>query len=102
VLDLLAWWGVRRLPSETYRELAHRAAIELRVPFSLDPRSISALLRLAEVATKAEFGLGSMTPEEGVAAAADLALVKQPLLRSATSTQRLRLVMDPRLAVRTR
>jgi len=102
VLDLLSWWGIRRLPSETYRELAHRAAIELRGPLSLEPTAVDALLRLAESATKAEFGLGSLTPQEAQLAAADLTLVKRALMRSATAKQRLRLAVDPRLTVKVR
>ena len=102
LLDLLAWWGVRRRPSETYRELAHRAALELRGPLSLEPTSVSLLLGLAEAATKAEFGVGSITPEEADGAAANLAVVKRALLRSATSAQRIRLVVDPRFTVKVR
>lgn len=102
LIDLLAWWGVRRGPSETYRELAHRAAIELRGPLSLEPTSVNALLQLAESATKAEFGLGSLTAAEAEAAAADLAAVKRALLRSSTARQRLRLKVDPRLTVKVR
>jgi transglutaminase-like putative cysteine protease len=100
-LDLLAWWGVRRLPSETYRELAHRAAIELRGPLSLEPASVHALLQLADAATKAEYGLGSMTVEEADATALQVAAVKRALVGSATSGQRLRLALDPRFGVKT-
>ena len=102
LLDLLAWWGVRRVPSETYRELAHRAAIELRSPLSLEPTAVHALLQLADAATKAEFGIGSMSQAEAEAGARDLAVVKRALVRSATGVQRLRLVVDPRLSVKVR
>jgi hypothetical protein len=102
LLDLLAWWGVRRRPSETYRELAHRAALELRGPLSLEPTSVGLLLDLAEAATKAEFGMGSITPEEADAVAADLAVVRRALVRSATGAQRIRLVVDPRFSVKVR
>ncbi len=102
LLDLLAWWGVRRLPSETYRELGHRAAIELRGPLSLEPTAVHAMLQLADAATKAEFGFGSMTPAEAEATAADLAVVKRALLGAATSAQRLRRAVDPRMATKLR
>jgi transglutaminase-like putative cysteine protease len=102
LLDLLAWWGVRRIPSETYRELAHRAAIELRSPLSVEPTAVHALLRLADAATKAEFGLGSMSHDESAAAALDLAAVKRALVGAATGVQRLRLAVDPRLSVKLR
>lgn len=102
LLHLLAWWGVRRRPSETYRELAHRAAIELRVPLSLEPTAVHALLRLAEAATKAEFGVGSLSPDEAEQGAAHVAVVRRALLASATGAQRLRLAVDPRLTVKMR
>jgi len=102
VLDLLAWSGVRRRASETYRELAHRAAIELRDPLGHEPEAVHALLQLADAATKAEFGLGSMSPTEAEAAISDLAVVKRALLASATNVQRLRLAVDPRFTVKTR
>ncbi|MDQ1371019.1 MAG: hypothetical protein QOF20_3372 [Acidimicrobiaceae bacterium] len=102
LLDLLAWWGVRRLPSETYRELAHRAAIELRGPLSLEPTAVHALLELADAATKAEFGLGSLTEVEAHDAAVELSAVKRALLGSATKPQRLRLAVDPRFSVKSR
>jgi transglutaminase-like putative cysteine protease len=102
LLDLLAWWGVRRLPSETYRELAHRAAIELRIPLSLEPTAVHALIELADAATKAEFGLGSLTEAEAAEAAIELAAVKRALLGSATKPQRLRLAVDPRFSVKSR
>jgi transglutaminase-like putative cysteine protease len=102
VLDLLAWWGVRRRPSETYRELAHRAAIELRLPLSLEPNAVHALLEVADAATKAEFGAGSMSQLEAEAGAANLAVVRRTLIGSATNTQRLRLAIDPRLSVKVR
>ncbi len=102
VLELLAWSGVRRRPAETYRELAHRAGIELRGPLSQEPGAVHALLQLADAATKAEFGMGSMSPAEAEAAIADLALVKAALVGSATSVQRLRLAVDPRFTVKTR
>ncbi|MDQ6949208.1 MAG: DUF3488 and transglutaminase-like domain-containing protein, partial [Actinomycetota bacterium] len=101
LVDLLAWWGVRRLPSETYRELAHRAAIELRRPLSIEPEAVHSLLTLADAATKAEFGLGVMTKEEAEAGASDLAAIKRALLGSATGAQRLRLAVDPRFLVKT-
>jgi hypothetical protein len=100
--DLLAWWGVRRIPSETYREFAHRSAIELRGPLSLEPNAVHAVLQLADAATKAEFGLGSMSPQEAEAGAVDLATVKRALLGSASNAQRLRLAVDPRLSVKVR
>jgi transglutaminase-like putative cysteine protease len=102
LLDLLAWWGVRRLPSETYRELAHRAAIELRGPLSLEPTAVHALIQLADAATKAEFCVGSMSPEEAGAGAIDLAVVRRALMASATGAQRLRLAVDPRFSVKVR
>jgi transglutaminase-like putative cysteine protease len=102
LLGLLSWWGVRRQPAETYRELAHRAAIELRVPLGMEPNAVAALLHLAESATKAEFGLGSLTTEESEIAATHLAAIKRALLGSATAAQRLRLAVDPRLTVKAR
>jgi len=102
VMDLLAWWGVRRLPSETYRELAHRGGIELRGPLSYEPNAVHALIELADAGTKAEFGFGSMSQEEADAAAEQLAVVKRALLGSASSAQRFRLAVDPRLSVKVR
>jgi hypothetical protein len=102
MVDLLAWWGVRRLPSETYRELAHRGGIELRGPLSYEANAVHALIELADAGTKAEFGFGSMSTEESEEAAANLAVVKRALLGSASSAQRLRLAVDPRLSVKVR
>ncbi len=100
LLDLLAWWGVRRQSSETYRELAHRAAIELREPLGAEPAAVHALLQLADAATKAEFGLGSMSPEEAESTTVELTAIRRALLASATGVQRLKLAVDPRLSVK--
>lgn len=102
LIDLLAWWGVRRRASETYREFAHRAAIELRLPLSQEATAVECLLQLAEAATKAEFGLGSVSPGEVEASAQHLAVIKRALLHSASGAQRLRLAVDPRLTVKVR
>lgn len=101
-VDLLAWWGVRRRPSETYRELAHRAALELRGPLNEGDDAVHGLLRLAEAGAKAEFGYGSISDKEVEAAAAWLAGLKASLLASASGAQRLRLAVDPRLSVKVR
>jgi transglutaminase-like putative cysteine protease len=101
-VDLLAWWGIRRRPSETYRELAHRAGIELRGPLSVERDAVHALLELADAGTKAEFGYGQVSDLEVEVAAADLATLKGALLTSASAAQRLRLRVDPRLSVKVR
>ena len=100
LVDLLSWSGVRRRPSETYRELAQRAAIELRHPLSRQPAAALALLDLAEAATKAEFGLGPLAPTEASTAATSLATVRKALLGSVSNTRRLWLAIDPRYSVK--
>lgn len=101
-VELLAWWGVRRRSSETYRELAHRAAIELRGPLSVERDAVHALLELADAGTKAEFGYGQVSGPEVERAAANLDTLKRALLTSASAGQRLRLRVDPRLSIKVR
>ncbi len=100
--DLLAWWGIRRYPSETYLELARRAAVALREPLRGEPEAARALFRLAEAGTRGEFDVSTLTAEEMRDAARQLATLRQALLGSATAGQKLRLAIDPRLTTRSR
>ena len=95
--ELLAWWRTRRLPAETYQEFARRAATELRVPLSFERGAGASLIQLAAAATKAEFG-GQLSRAESEAAVAGAATVGRSLRGSATTWQRVRFALDPRLA----
>jgi len=95
--DLLAWWGVRRYPSETYLELARRAAVELRGPLGTEPGSARALIGLAAAGSRGEFDSTTLSTDEVEEAARQLATVRRALLGSASPGQKLRLAVDPRL-----
>jgi transglutaminase-like putative cysteine protease len=97
VVRLLAWWGVRRRPSETASEFARRAAGELRTPLNIDHSAEGALIKLARAATKADYASIALTAEEAEAATAQAAVVRAALTASATAWQRTRLVIDPRV-----
>jgi hypothetical protein len=99
-MDLLAWWGLRRHPDETYADFARRAGSELRTPLSLDHDAERSLAELAKAAAKAEYAATALTPEEAEAADAQAACIRHGLFASATTWQKARLVLDPRVAVR--
>jgi transglutaminase-like putative cysteine protease len=96
--DLLAWWGVRRRPNETYTEFADRAVAELRTPLSLDHDAGHSLAVLARAATKADYSRAGLSAEEGSAATAHAATIRHALIESATAWQRARRIIDPRVA----
>jgi hypothetical protein len=96
--DLLAWWGIRRRANETYAEFADRAGAELRTPLSLDHDAGHALSVLARAATKADYSRAGLTAEEGSTATAQAATIRHALIESATTWQRARRIIDPRVA----
>ena len=102
VSDLLAWWDLRRRRSETYREFAQRAAIELRGALGSEPHAVAALLRLAEAGDRGEFGSRILTADEVTQAGQDLATVRLALIAAASNGQRLRLAVDPRRTAKAR
>jgi hypothetical protein len=97
VVDLLVWWGVSRHPDETYVEFAHRAAVELRLPLSMDSAAVPALLQLAADATTAEYAPSILTFAEATRSIEARTTIQRVLIGSAGATMRLRLVGDPRL-----
>jgi hypothetical protein len=97
-VELLAWWRIVRHPAETYGEFARRAARELRVPLGFDRDATAGLGLLAEAATKADYSRG-LSAAEAHAAARAAASVERALRGSATTWQRWRLAVDPRLMV---
>jgi transglutaminase-like putative cysteine protease len=99
-MDLLAWWGLRRHPDETYADFARRAGAELRTPLSLDGDAERSLGELARAAAKAEYAATPLTAEEAEAADTQAASIRHGLFASATTWQKARLVLDPRVAVR--
>jgi hypothetical protein len=99
-MDLLAWWGLRRHPDETYADFARRAGSELRTPLSLDHDAERSLAELAKAAAKAEYAATALTAEEAEVADTQAACIRHGLFASATTWQKARLVLDPRVAVR--
>ena len=97
--ELLAWWGVRRRPSETYMEFGRRAVEALRLPLSFDPDAARSVLSLARGGTMAEFSSLPITTAEANSAGEALAALKRALISSAPALQKWRLVLDPRVTV---
>ena len=94
--DLLAWWGCRRRPEETYLELGRRAGTTLRMPLAVEAGAARALTDLAALATKAEYAGLRLDADEGRGAVEAAQTIRRALLRAASGWQRVRLVVDPR------
>jgi hypothetical protein len=98
-LELLAWWGMRRRPDETYLEFARRAGTELRLPLAFDADAPTSLTHLARAATKAEYAGAGMAASDATDARTAAACLHRALVGSASGWQRARLVLDPRAAI---
>ncbi len=106
--ELLDWWGIRRLVSETFAEVAKRAATRLAphgamatgpvlATGSLSGSELEALAVWASEANYAEGTLGPTVVDQARSAQGRLII---SLRRTASARRRLRWLSDPRLAWR--
>lgn len=92
--ELLAWWGLRRRPEETFTDLARRAG-----SMKMDSVQVD-LDALARWATEADYAAGTSSSATVDQARAARSRIGSELHSRATFTRRLQWWSDPRLAWR--